>query len=87
MEDQAFFGILYSGRMNMKVVKNIRDHIAEDCEILFHPGGCYEREDLESIKHKGDLKFFSSKNRIVELRTLKALREAAENVGSNQDYR
>lgn len=87
MKNLAFFGILHRGNMYKNPVQNIRKHVTEDCEILFHPGGCYESEDLRFIKHKGDLKFFSSENRNRELQTLKDLRETADNVGSNRDYR
>lgn len=83
MESLSFFGILHSGSMYMKVVQTIRKYVSDDYEILFHPGGCYESDDLRSIKHRGDLKFFSSKNRNLELQTLKDLRRAMENVGSN----
>ena len=80
MEKRAFFGILHSGCLNINVVRNIQKHIEEDCEILFHPGGCYEIENLQSVKNTGDLRFWSSEDRNKELQLLKTLRAETENV-------
>lgn len=86
LERKEFFGVLHSGNMNKEVVCNIlsfaEKHSKHDCEILFHPGGCFEQADLDRIDYHADRGFFSSDNRNVELNTLKALNKELKNVGS-----
>lgn len=81
LEQRNFYGVLHSGNMNKNVVHNILSYAEKnhqnDCEILFHPGGCYEQADLDSIDYPADRIFFSSDNRNTELNVLKALNKDA----------
>lgn len=82
LEQKDFYGVLHSGNMNMDVVQNILKHRKRNCEILFHPGGCYEEEDLDMVHSDADRAFFSSENRNRERNVLKELRTVTEHVGT-----
>ena len=63
-----FSGVMFSGRMTVKNTKAVLSYIKrkkmdETChvEILLHPGGVFESDDLEQITDPKDKEFLSSK--------------------------
>ncbi len=78
----SFFCVMRRKNMNPDVVEK-RLQGVDDCEVLFHPGGCYEKGDLEQITLRADKVFFSSINRKVELKLTKELKKRMDNMKLN----
>ncbi|MCR5626989.1 MAG: ChbG/HpnK family deacetylase [Lachnospiraceae bacterium] len=77
-----FTGVYFSGNMNYKnaslivnKVKNDTRYIKENWEVLFHPGGVEEKEDLITLCDKEDKSFFTSQGRRDEAEALRMFAE------------
>lgn len=73
LEKRVFLGVMLSGRMSRPNVSALRKDAAAlaerrgwGLEILAHPGGVYEPEDLAELTHKDDAAFLSSRFRREE---------------------
>lgn len=73
LEQSVFCGVMYSGRMcsqNMGVLLPEMEHLAKRCgknlEVLAHPGGVYEQEDIGLLTNEGDVAFLTSDLRQAE---------------------
>ncbi len=73
LEQSVFSGVMYSGRMctqNMSALlpemKRLAEQRGENLEILAHPGGVYEREDIAQLTNKNDIAFLTSDFRQAE---------------------
>lgn len=74
---QIFMGVMLSGHMFLEDIRRILPSFMklaqkQQCglEVLFHPGGIYEEEEMRNITNLGDYKFLTSDNRNLEARTL-----------------
>lgn len=70
LEKRVFLGVMLSGRMSYPNVSALRKDAAAlaerrgwGLEILAHPGGVYESDDLAELTHKDDAAFLSSRFR------------------------
>lgn len=84
LEKYAFMGVALSGHMFVGNIRALlKDAIAdaesrgENLQLLFHPGGVYEEEELKKVNSYADRVFFSSKNRRKEKEALHELRKEA----------
>lgn len=73
LEKRVFLGVMLSGRMSYSNVSALRKDAAAlaerrgwSLEILAHPGGVYEPEDLAALTRKDDAAFLSSRFRHEE---------------------
>lgn len=73
LEQRIFLGVLFSGNMCtqnvqavLPVAKTLAEQLHQGIEILAHPGGVYENEDILQLTHKDDVVFLTSKNREKE---------------------
>lgn len=91
-EKYAFMGVTLSGHMfagNIHAL--LQDAIStaeargENLQLLFHPGGVYNEEDLKKVNSHADRLFFSSKNRRNEKETLWKLREEIGDAGCSEN--
>ena len=87
LEQSVFCGVMYSGRMcsqNMGVLLPEMEHLAKRCgknlEVLAHPGGVYEQEDIGLLTNEGDVAFLTS-----DLRQAEAEAEAFISLKSHTD--
>lgn len=74
---QIFMGVMLSGHMFFEDIKRILPSFMklaqkQQCglEVLFHPGGIYEDEEMKNITNLDDYKFLTSNNRNLEASTL-----------------
>lgn len=79
---EIFFGILLSGKMFYSEVNFLwKDYLKiakrkkKKLEILFHPGGIYEKELYLDSENKGCMSFYYSTNRQREAETIYHLKE------------
>lgn len=84
LEQSVFSGVMYSGRMctqNMRAILPELKHLAEqkrgNLEILAHPGGVYEQEDIAQLTNKDDMVFLTSSLRQVEAEAFISLKNCA----------
>ncbi len=68
-----FSGVMYSGRMGLKNAQAVVNYVKKSkmdrrmhVEVLLHPGGVYESEDLAKVTDAGDLAFLSDQWRRKE---------------------
>lgn len=69
LEHSAFIGVLYSGRMCIQNIQALRpeaERLNQNVEILAHPGGVFEEEDIRQLTNKGDIAFLTSNFRKKE---------------------
>ena len=73
LEQRVFLGVFLSGRMyreNVALILPEASRLAEKrhcaVEILAHPGGVYEAEDIARLTHPDDISFLTSENRQKE---------------------
>ena len=93
LEQSVFCGVMYSGRMcsqNMGVLLPKMEHLAKRCgknlEVLAHPGGVYEQEDIALLTNEGDIAFLTSGLRQAEAEAFISLKSYA-NGKSKADLR
>lgn len=74
---KVFMGVMLSGHMFLDDVKKILPSFIKlaqkkqsGLEVLFHPGGIYEEEEIRNITNLDDCKFLKSNNRNLEAATL-----------------
>ncbi|MCI8407260.1 MAG: ChbG/HpnK family deacetylase [Oscillospiraceae bacterium] len=63
LEHSVFIGVLYSGRMCIQNIQALRpeaERLNQNIEILAHPGGVFEEEDIRQLTNKGDIAFLTS---------------------------
>lgn len=70
MEQKIFMGVFFSGQMYRENVEPVLPYavkLAEkqgkDLEILAHPGGVYEPEDIACLTNREDISFLTSEKR------------------------
>lgn len=86
LERRVFLGVLFSGNMSFQ---NVSAVLAEatalaarkgrGLEVLAHPGGVREAEDVRALTHKDDRAFLISGNREKEAEMYCRQKEASEN--------
>lgn len=74
---KIFMGVMLSGNMFLDDVKKVLPSFIKlaqkkkcTLEILFHPGGIYEVDEIRNITNLDDYKFLTSNNRNLEGNTL-----------------
>lgn len=77
MPSKIFMGVMLSGHMFLDDVKQVLPSFIElsrrkksSLEILFHPGGIYEDDEIKNITNLNDYEFLTSINRKLEATTL-----------------
>ena len=82
LERFAFMGVTLSGHMFARnILALLKDAAAlarvreENLQMLFHPGGVYDEEELKNVNSQADRLFFSSGNRRKEKESLIELRD------------
>lgn len=82
----VFMGVMLSGHMNYEDVskvlpfaKKYADANGCDVELLFHPGGTHDKNEIEQVTFKADREFFLSENRGIEA-------EACEKIKSENGF-
>lgn len=73
MWSPAFSGVLFSGEMTGDKGIPIANYYKKynlDAEILFHPGGVYEKSDIAKLTHPDDVAFLTSDMRNKEAEAL-----------------
>ena len=90
LPQQVFSGLLFSTNLRIENAGAILPELekratARGCmgELLFHPGGVYEQEDLEKITIGKDRSFFCHENRRLEYEALHALGHSTASEGKN----
>ena len=88
LERRVFLGVLFSGNMSFQNVsavladaKALAVRKGWGLEILAHPGGVREPEDISALTHKDDRVFLISGNREKEAKMFRKQREASKNYG------
>lgn len=83
-EHKVFLGVMLSGKMcreNVEAILPDALRLAQKqgrgLEILAHPGGVTEEEDLKKLTHPDDVSFLSSPDRLLEKDMLKSLSATA----------
>lgn len=73
LEQDVFSGVMYSGRMcaqNMNVLlpemERLAEQRGENLEILAHPGGVYEQENIAQLTNQSDIDFLTDRFREEE---------------------
>lgn len=81
-KDGIFIGVMYSGRMsrrNMHTIVPAAEKLAEQTgqhlEILAHPGGVREKEDIQQLTNQDDIIFLTSAFREEEAAAFRSLKE------------
>jgi hypothetical protein len=84
-----FFGTLLSGKMfyddvakllpDINRLANLRD---ADVELLFHPGGTSNADEVRTLTNKADIEFLSSENRSIEAGALIKLKGNLKQCGN-----
>ena len=69
----VFMGVMLSGHMNYDDVSRVLPYAKKyadargcDVELLFHPGGTDDAEEISQVTFKGDREAYMSKNRRIE---------------------
>lgn len=82
LEQSVFMGVMYSGRMCIQNIQALRpeaellaERLHQNIEILAHPGGVFEEEDIKCLTNRGDIAFLTSDFRREEAEAFMALRE------------
>lgn len=70
MEQKLFMGVFFSGQMYRENVEPVLPHaiklaekLGKDLEVLAHPGGVYEPEDISCLTCREDIAFLTSEKR------------------------
>lgn len=86
LEQSVFSGVMYSGRMctqNMSVLlpemERLAEQRGENLEILAHPGGVYEKEDIAQLTNENDVAFLTSGLRQEEAEAFISLKTHIKN--------
>lgn len=69
LEQSIFIGVMYSGRMCIQNIQTLRfaaERMGKNVEILSHPGGVFEEEDIQRLTNKDDIAFLTSNFRRIE---------------------
>lgn len=81
LEHSVFMGVMYSGRMCIQNIQALRpeaerlaERLNQNIEILAHPGGVFEEEDIKCLTNQGDIAFLTSDFRREEAEAFIALR-------------
>ncbi len=92
LEKYAFMGVTLSGHMFAQNIRALlKDAVSaaeargENLQLLFHPGGVYDEEELKKVNSYADKLFFSSRNRRKEKESLYELRKDAAFCGGMED--
>lgn len=86
LEQSVFSGVMYSGRMctqNMRVLlpemERLAEQRGENLEILAHPGGVFEKEDIAQLTNENDVAFLTSGLRQKEAEAFISLKTHIKN--------